>query len=92
MTMKKTISISLIITIFKSVLLVPYKVTGGMEGVNKIEYLTIFKLFNKPKNINDAFNYSLIIPRYIIETIIVFTLCLIILNIINKKTNKRRNK
>jgi hypothetical protein len=78
--------IILTITLLKIILLIPYKVTGGVAGINEIRYLNIFSAvsLSNSNDCIDCFNYSLLLDRAIVEAILVFSISFIVILIISK--------
>ena len=84
---------SLIITaiaVFKMTLFVPVRVTGGIAGINEVEYRTLFNLSLGCGDFVDNMCRSIYIGRYIVEEIVVLLLVFLVLFIIYKLCNGKK--
>lgn len=84
-----------IITIIKSLLVVPVYVSGGIAGLSEIQHLPISYLFEDgelSKDCIDCMNITLHTGRFIIEAVITFAISFILLLIIVKLKNKKKRK
>lgn len=94
--MKKNIIISLIcsivITIFKMLFLIPVNTTGGIAGVNELQYKTIFNLNLGCNDFVDGFCTKIFIRGYVIEGIIILLISFSVIFVMLKLHKKEDNK
>ena len=84
---KRIIIVPIIITIIKTILFVPTRVTGGIAGINKLQYKTIIIFLTNNQECNkiiDGLCYKILTNKYIIESITIFIISFIITIIIYK--------